>query len=125
MGRSFVNSLGELIKEESCTVPRGEAAIVFLKRLLELENALQDHISLNKPMIPLTEAQQKSKAAQENCFHCHKPLNGPRYLIGESEDYNCDDHDHYTVRSSPILSLISSLILFFYYYIGKFYWRCT
>ena len=85
--------MGDLIFEESKTVPRGEAGIVFLKRMLEMEDRLLNHISVNNPMTPLTQAQQKKKSEQKNCYHCHQPLLGPKYLIGESENYNVDDHD--------------------------------
>ena len=61
--------------------------------MLELEDSLFNYISINKPMIPLTETQQQKKDKQKNCYHCHQPLLGPRYFIGENEDYNVDDHD--------------------------------
>ena len=91
----FVNSKGDLIKEESCTVPGGQAAVIFLKKLLDMEEQILDHISLNRPMNPLTVDQLKRKKEQTKCYHCHKALIGPKCIAGESSDYDVMDHDHY------------------------------
>ena len=88
---------GKIIKEKAETLDHPDAAVVFLKKLLEKQQEIIDHLSINKKMLPLTKEQKAQVENATHCNHCHKPLLGYIEEIGFDADYNVQDHGTYNL----------------------------
>ena len=94
-GYVLISSEGRIIKERTETVRGADAAVVFLKKLLEKQQEILDHISINKKMIELTKEQKIQAENATLCNHCHDPLLGSMKVTGFEGDYNVQDHGMY------------------------------